>query len=131
MINFYLIRSKEAQHFDESVLSFNRTVNGKYVLNIIDELSSREETLNKIFSLNKNKDLVCFSDDIILTNGWLEIIEKNLHSHRSIGFSMKKPGKDIISNYGYDLVDDEGSIRTQARIDKPLNIKTNQDINSM
>ena len=108
MINFYLIKSKEAKYFQKSLNSFTKTVQGKYSINIIDELETREETLNYIFSINKKQNLVCFSDDVILTEGWLNIIENNLYSARSIGFSMKKPGEDSSANYGFDFVNDDG-----------------------
>lgn len=128
MINFYLIKSKEAKYFQKSLDSFTKTVKKKYLLNVIDEFETREETLNYIFSINNKQNLVCFSDDVILTEGWLNIIEKNLHSARSIGFSMKKPEEDSSTNYGFDLVNDDGLIRTEARRTNPNGTQANYDL---
>ena len=77
-------------------------------------MSSREETLNYIFLLNGNKDMVCFADGIILTEGWFDIILVNLNGPRCIGFSMCDPVKKI-KNMGYDLVEDNASIIIFAR----------------
>jgi len=60
MINYFLIKSKCARFFDECQSSFYQTTPCGTKFEIIDELDTREETLNAIFVINKNKNLVCF-----------------------------------------------------------------------
>jgi len=115
MINFYLIKSKGERYFKESKRSFYCTVPTGIDLSIVEEMSTREETLNSIFSINNKQNMVCFSDDVILTSGWYQIIVKNLFGYRALGFSMENPITGKVSNYGYDIVNDDGDIKTMAR----------------
>ena len=116
MINFYLIKSKGERYFKESKRSFYCTVPTGIDLSIVEDMATREETLNSIFSINNKQNMVCFSDDVILTNGWYQIIVKNLFGYRALGFSMENPITGKVSNYGYDIVNDDGDIKTMARV---------------
>ena len=115
MINFYLIKSNEATYFENSKGSFYATAPNNADLTVIEELETREETLNYIFELNGDRDMVCFADDIILTEGWFEIVIENLVGLTSLGFSMKHPDTDKPLNFGFDLVSEQGDIKTLAR----------------
>jgi hypothetical protein len=115
MINFYLIKSNDATYFENSKTSFYATTPNNTELIVIEELQTREKTLNYIFELNNDRDMVCFADDIILTPGWFEIVKENLSGVTSLGFSMKHPDTDKPLNFGFDLVSEQGDIKTLAR----------------
>lgn len=117
MINFYLIRSKERKYYTECINSFNATTPKGIFFTEVDELSIREETLNFIFKINLGQDMVCFSDDIVFTKGWYEIILDNLRDKRAIGFSMKNPSNEKLLNHGFDLVSEDNQIKTRARVE--------------
>jgi hypothetical protein len=95
--------------------SFYETTPSNTELSVVEERESREETLNLIFDLNGQQDMVCFADDIILTPGWYQIVEENLVGVTSLGFSMKHPDTDTALNFGFDLVSEQDDIKTLAR----------------
>ena len=95
--------------------SFYATTPKSTEIKVIQELQTRERTLNYIFDINGNKDMVCFADDIILTPGWFEIVNENLVGLTSLGFSMKHPDNNKTLNFGFDLVSEQGDIKTLAR----------------
>lgn len=115
MINFYLIKSNDAKYFEKSKASFEATTPKNTNLNVIQELQTREKTLNHIIELNGEKDMACFADDIILTPGWYEILLENLKGITSFGFSIKHPETEKPLNFGFDLVSEQNEIKTLAR----------------
>ena len=124
MIKYFLISSKKREHYLESIQAFFETADVSSVLEVIEELDSREETLNHIIESNKNCHIVCFADDIVLTHGWQRLITKHLHGITSLGFCTYHPDSKHKINYGYDLVNTDGEISTVPRRHW---IKTNSD----
>ena len=81
---------------------------------VINEMSSREKTLNTILEIrNNNKDLFIVADDIVFLDGWYEGLINNYKNGNIIGFSMIDAQSGLLQDFGYDFVsvDDELSYR--------------------
>ena len=128
MINYYLIKSKGEIYFKASEQAFYDTTPANIGLTIFEEKATREETLNSIFLLNGKENMVCFADDVILTKGWYEIVIGNLFDARALGFSIKDPKTDKISNYGFDIVVEDDVIKTMARMEWPSERENEQGL---
>ncbi len=111
----FLIESLGGEYKRKTIESFLSTIglNNNYAheINIIQEESSREATLNKILlSRNKNKDLLIFVDDIEFKKNWYSNLFKYKDNGDIIGFSMLKPDNKTIQDFGYDFASIDGNI---------------------
>lgn len=115
MIRYFLIKSEQGLYFNESIKSFYSTISDNSEVFVVNELETREKTLNKIISENRGNDIACFADDIILLPGWQELLKKYLTNCRSIGFSTVHPNRKETFNYGYDIIKEGDRVSTLAR----------------
>lgn len=111
----FLIQSLGGEYTRKTIKSFLISTgfqnNYKKDINIIKEESSRESTLNKILlSRNKNLDLLIFVDDIEFRENWYKNLNKYKVKGDIIGFSMLKPDKKTIQDFGYDFASIDGNI---------------------
>lgn len=108
---------------DEYVETLISCLNSERLINIdipvpkiIEELSTREHTLNKILSLrHTGKDLLIIADDIILTEGWFESLKANYSYGDIIGFSMIDANSGLLQNYGYDFISLDGQLSYKGK----------------
>lgn len=83
---------------------------------VVDELSTREKTLNKIISLrDKNKDMLVIADDIVFVDGWLESLKRNYCNGDIIGFSMIDAKTGLLQDFGYDFVKVDGELSYRGK----------------
>ena len=111
----FLIQSLGGKYTRKTIESFLISTgfknNYQKEINIFKEESSRESTLNKILlSRKKNLDLLIFVDDIEFRENWYENLNKYKDKGDIIGFSMLKPDKKTIQDFGYDFASIDGNI---------------------
>ena len=104
----FIMKSLPQEYSEKTLSSLKSSCGDNNILKsikIIDELGTREETLNKILSLrNKNKDLFVVADDIVFLDGWYESLNKHYSCGDIIGFSMIDQKKGYLQDFGYDFV---------------------------
>lgn len=116
MIQFFLIKSLGGNDLINCYNSFQKTscVDDNIDIIIVNELSSREATLNFILSIREEDcDIFIFVDDIIFLAGWYEnLLEKSKLHTGIIGYSMLNIDGSL-QDYGYDfiLIDDKISYK--------------------
>lgn len=116
MIDLFFIKTLNIDYLNKTLKSFYETVNiiniKKYFnIYIINELDTREETLNHILTKRDiNNDLLIVADDIILTKHWYEHLKENLNKGDIIGFSMINPKKNKLHNSGFDFIKVNGKL---------------------
>tara|TARA_B100000886_G_scaffold36515_2_gene22729 strand:- start:5410 stop:6477 length:1068 start_codon:yes stop_codon:yes gene_type:complete len=111
----FLIQSLGGRYTRKTIESFLISTgfknNYEKEINIIKEESSRESTLNKILlSRKRNLDLLIFVDDIEFRENWYDNLNKYRDKGDIIGFSMLKPDKKTIQDFGYDFASIDGNI---------------------
>jgi len=109
MIEVFFIKSLEKSYFEKTYQSFQETVlkdvKSDFVIQTIEELETREDTLNKILEVRHPKhNLLIVADDIVFTKGWLKNLKQNMDNGEVIGFSMAKLKRDKLSNRGFEFV---------------------------
>lgn len=109
MIDLFFIKTLEFQYLNKTLESFYGTLKDKDIRNfnivIINELETRETTLNKIVKMkNLNNDLLIVADDIIFIGDWYKSLQNNLLHGDILGFTMITPKKNKIHNNGFDLI---------------------------
>lgn len=108
MIDLYFIKTLDINFLNETLKSFYVTVDcniEKFNIYIVNELETREKTLNHILQKRKkSNDLFVVADDILFTEGWYDSLCNNLNFGDIVGFTMIKPKKNIIHNNGFDFV---------------------------
>ena len=78
---------------------------------VVNECSTREETLNKIILLrDKNSDLLVVADDIVFLDGWFDSLKRNYQNGDIIGFSMIDAKSGMLQDFGYDFVEIDGDL---------------------
>jgi len=106
-INIYFIKSLSDRYIHKTIKSLYNTIPQNIEVNytIVEELNQREETLNHILTLNKDKrEILIIADDIEFIDGWFESLQSNYSKGDIIGFSTLFPDSDIVQDYGYDFV---------------------------
>ena len=105
---YFMIKALPDPNESDCLDSFLSTVNfciGREEVKIVEELGSREETLNKILQLrNTACDLFVFVDDIRFNDGWLESLREIRLKSDIVGFSMVDPKTGLLQDFGYDFV---------------------------
>jgi len=82
---------------------------------IVEELDTREQTLNKIIEIRDNaKDTLIIADDILFRDGWFEALEKSYQNGDVIGFSMIDAKKGTLQDFGYDFIKKDGKLSYQG-----------------
>jgi hypothetical protein len=109
MIDLYFIKTLEVRYLNKTLESFYTTLKDidikNFNISIVDELETREDTLNKILGMrDKNNDLLIIADDIVFTDNWYENLITNLPYGDIVGFSMINPKKNILHNNGFDFI---------------------------
>ncbi len=107
-IDIYLINALSKKDVEATLTSFYSSIAEdpeSIKINIVEEQEYREQTLNYILSIrDKRKDILIFVDDILFTPDWYEALKRNYQNGSIIGYTMLKPGTNIVQNNGYDLV---------------------------
>lgn len=115
----FIIKTLPNEYIDKllKVLDSERLKNSHFPsYQIVEELSSRENTLNKIISLrNADKDMLVIADDIILLEGWYESLKENYYNGDIIGFSMIDARSGLLQDYGYDFVEVDGELTYRGK----------------
>lgn len=125
-IEIYIIKSLPNEYIEKTINSIK--LNRKFInasIKIIDELETRETTLNEIMSIrDPSKDLFVVADDIIFIDGWLEALDRNYSNGDIIGFSMLDSKSGKLQDYGYDFIlSDHGlSYRGMYKHSDPNNV---------
>lgn len=113
-MQIYIIRSLPDPHAKQCIESLLKTSGGNINANdisVIDEDSTREDTLNQILSQhNQPDDLFIVADDIRFHSGWFEVLQSNLGNGDIIGFSMVNPQTGLLQDFGYDFIDIDGKL---------------------
>ena len=114
---FFMIEAHGGQFKKNTLNSFINTCKKIKIddIKIFKEKKSREVTLNSILkNRDINKDILIFVDDIIFLKGWHKSLNKNAKDGRIIGFSMLKEDGKLIQDFGYDLIEIDGALSSQA-----------------
>lgn len=85
-----------------------------YTVSIVKEHSTREDTLNYIFELEDENDVLVVADDIVFIDSWWEDLKSNYAKGGIFGFTTLNPGSNIIQDYGYDFVTIDGELSYEA-----------------
>ena len=108
----FMIRALPPPSAAESLASFFGTAKGEWSIDqitVVDELGSREATLNAILARrNRDRDLFVFVDDIRFTPHWLEDLSPARNFGDVVGFSMVDPQTGRLQDFGYDFVEIDG-----------------------
>ena len=89
--------------------------NYSFSVHLVKEREFREKTLNEGMKFIGKRDLLILGDDITLTDGWLQSLNKYKAKGDIIGFSMLYPNTKKIENTGYDIVQVDERITLIAR----------------
>jgi len=89
--------------------------NYSFNVHLVKEREFREKTLNEGMKSIGKRDLLILGDDITLTDGWLQSLNKYKAKGDIIGFSMLYPNTKKIENTGYDIVQVDERITLIAR----------------
>ena len=114
---FFMIEAHGGEFKKNSLNSFINTCKKIKIDNIkiFKEKKSREVTLNSILkNRDVDKDIFIFVDDIIFLKGWHKSLNKNAKAGTIIGFSMLKEDGQLIQDFGYDLIELDGSLSSSA-----------------
>ena len=112
MLNIFIIKSHNTDTFDQCIESLTKNTVEKFSYKIVEEEEIREKTLNKIFSMVEDTDVIIAADDIIFTHGWDTALKNNYKSNHISGFFMKSAVTDKVHNCGFDIISIDGSIET-------------------
>ena len=83
---------------------------------IIREREFREKTLNKAIRIIGYEDDVLFvGDDIIFTSNWMDRLIEDYHVADILGMSTLYPNSNIVQDSGYDIIEVDGMITTEAK----------------
>ncbi len=109
MIDLFFVKTLNIDYLNKTLKSFYDTVDAvdtkDFDIHIVNELATREETLNYILTKRDiNNDLLIIADDIILTKNWYKSLKENLNNGDIIGFSMINPKKNKLHNSGFDFI---------------------------
>ena len=121
MIDFeiFVIKTLPNEYIDRLSRNLDRekSLHGDFPnYRVVEELSTREKTLNKIISLrDKNKDMLVIADDIVLIDGWLESLKRNYCNGDIIGFSMIDAKSGLLQDFGYDFVKVDGELSYRGK----------------
>jgi GT2 family glycosyltransferase len=114
-LNLCIIDTGQPVYLEQCLISLKETTSPEnYVLTMVHELETREETLNSILIGSEGEDTFIVADDIIFTSGWLEQLMGNRTCGDIIGFSMLSPGDDRVHNNGYELVLQDDNVQFRA-----------------
>ena len=130
-IQYFVINSLPISNTSECLKSFYETIPKKYkkiTIKKIDELGTREKTLNHILKLRKkDHDIFIFVNDIRFLRGWFNSLNKNYKFGNIIGFSMIEKNGKKIQDFGYDFVKIDNELTTKAYLKgKNKSIKINK-----
>jgi len=91
------------------------TPDNKFDLYVFRETGFREQTLNKALKVvGTDKDVLILGDDILLTQGWFEILMTYYSEADILGMSMLYPKTTKIQDRGYDLVQIDDQVTVEA-----------------
>jgi len=91
------------------------TPDNKFDLYVFRETGFREQTLNKALKVvGTDKDVLILGDDILLTQGWFEILMTYYSEADILGMSMLYPDTTKIQDRGYDLVQIDDQVTIEA-----------------
>ena len=105
-----IIKSLGGEYLEKCKSSFKDTVDLPYKLQVMDELGSREETLNKILKENPKESLLIITEDIVFVEGWYESLEEHYNESDIFGWPMLYSDSKIIQDAGYDLSEIDSKI---------------------
>jgi hypothetical protein len=112
--DIFFIKTLADEYLQRTLESFEATLGSAWSSiphKIVKELSSREETLNKILSLrDPQRDLFIIADDIIFKAGWYDHLQRNINRGEIFGFTMVNPATGLLQNFGFDFVRIDGSL---------------------
>jgi hypothetical protein len=112
--DIFFIQTLPEEYLERCIRSFNETVDSTWSasqLHVIQELATRETTLNEIISKRDgNRDLFIVADDIVFLKGWHESLIENYNNGDIIGFSMIDAMNGLLQDYGYDFITIDGDI---------------------
>ena len=121
MMNFqiFVIKTLPDEYIDRVSMSLD-ACKSKYehfpAHQVVNECSTREETLNKIIFLrDKNSDLLVVADDIVFLDGWFDSLERNYQNGDIIGFSMIDAKSGLLQDFGYDFVEIDGDLSYRGK----------------
>tara|TARA_B100000965_G_scaffold350585_1_gene324570 strand:- start:4040 stop:5071 length:1032 start_codon:yes stop_codon:yes gene_type:complete len=112
MLNIFIIKSHYTDTFDQCIDSLTKHTVEDFLYTVVEEEQTREETLNKIFSMIEDTNIIIAADDIIFTNGWDTALKNNYKSNHISGCFMKSAITDKVHNCGFDIISIDGSIET-------------------
>ena len=117
-IELFFIKTLPDEYLERTLETLKSTVIDKSFLKdyiVVEELSTREQTLNNIIKIrNKKKDTLIIADDILFRDGWLEALEKSYQNGDIIGFSMIDAKKGLLQDFGYDFIKIDGKLSYQG-----------------
>jgi hypothetical protein len=110
----YFIQTLPDEYLNNSLQSFQDTVGENWdlgMIEVIQELDTREVTLNEIISRrDKHRDLLVVADDIVFLGGWYEALNENYDKGDIIGFSMIDAKTGLLQDFGYDFITLDGGL---------------------
>ena len=113
-IELFFIKTLPDEYLERTLETLKSTdINKSFVKDytIVEELDTREQTLNNIIKIrNKKKDTLIIADDILFRDGWLEALEKSYQNGDIIGFSMIDAKKSLLQDFGYDFIKIDGKL---------------------
>jgi hypothetical protein len=117
-IELFFIKTLPDEYLERTLETLKSTdINKSFVKDytIVEELDTREQTLNNIIKIrNKKKDTLIIADDILFRDGWLEALEKSYQNGDIIGFSMIDAKKGLLQDFGYDFIQIDGKLSYQG-----------------
>lgn len=113
-LQVFIIKTLPDEYIKKTIDSLNSEAAKRIILSsltVIDELDTREETLNKIFlERDASKDVFIIADDIVFMEGWVEALENNYFNGDIIGFSMIDGKSGNLQDFGYDFISTDNGL---------------------
>ena len=113
----FMIEALGGEFKTKTLNSFSKTFKDFKIsdISIVKEEESREQTLNLILKKRDiTKNIFIFVDDVIFLEGWHRSLNNNAKDDLIIGFSMLKPDGQLIQDFGYDIIELDGTMSSQG-----------------